>query len=254
MLDNWLRPINANLAGELGLMEGHFGSRILRFESTAESEYSGLTLELRKRFSRGLQAALAYTYGNVEDTVPDATAVVPGGSDDAKYASNPANFDADRADGNNDQRQRLVISGLYQLPFGRNAGGFAKALLAGWSISWIGTWQTGQPYSRAVTNDLNGDGNGRNDIVPGSRNSVRLPDTYTVDLRLAKKIPFGDRLQLELIAEAFNLFDRDNITAQRTGFYTFNTTTRVLTPQTNFGADVSAADNRIVQLAAKLSF
>lgn len=37
MLDNWLRPINANLAGELGLMEGHFGSRILRFESELPS-------------------------------------------------------------------------------------------------------------------------------------------------------------------------------------------------------------------------
>ena len=112
----------------------------------------------------------------------------------------------------------------------------------------------GQPYSLGVTNDLNADANGRNDIVPGSRNSVRLPDTYAVDLRLSKRIPLGDRVELELIGEAFNLFDRDNIVSQRTGFYTFNTTTWILTPQSNFGADVAASDNRIVQLAVKLNF
>ena len=57
---------------------------------------------------------------------------------------------------------------------------------------------------------------------------------------------------LELIAEAFNLFDRDNINLQRTVFYNFDGTN--LIPQTNFGQDIGAADNRIVQLAAKITF
>ena len=229
----------------------HF-DRIIEFQSTAESEYDGLTLELRRRFTGRLLYNLAYTFGKVEDTVPDATAVVPSSADDAKFPSNPFDFDADKAAGLNDQRHRLVFSGLWDLNYWRQEKGFRKALLDGWAMSWIATWQTGQPYSKTVTNDLNRDGNTRNDIVPGSRDSERLPDLYNVDLRLAKRIPLTGGADLELIAEAFNLFDRDNITAQRNVFYNF--TGGVLVPQTNFGQDIGAADNRIVQLAVKITF
>jgi outer membrane receptor protein involved in Fe transport len=228
--------------------------RIIEFQSTAKSQYNGVTLELRKRFDGLLQYNVAYTYGKVTDTTPDATAVVPNGSDDAKFPSNPFDFEDDDAPGNNDQRQRLVVSGLWDLGYWRDATGAARYLLDGWSLSWIATWQTGQPYSKVVTNDLNRDGNTRNDIVPGSRNSVNLPDTYSVDLRVSKRIPLHSAIGLELIAEAFNLFDRDNIVGQRNVFYNFDVTNTVLIPQTNFGQDITAADNRIVQLAAKITF
>jgi outer membrane receptor protein involved in Fe transport len=230
----------------------NFG-RIIEFQSTAESEYSGLTLELRRRFGDGLQANIAYTLGKVEDTVPDATAVVPNSSDDAKFPSNPFDFDDDRAPGSNDQRHRLVLSGYWNLGRTQPAGGWRNSLLGGWSLSWIATAQTGQPYSRTVTNDLNRDGNTRNDIVPGSRNSERLPDSYTLDLRVVKAFNFGG-YGVELIAEGFNVFDRDNINAQRTVFYNYNPATNLLTPQPTFGDDVSAADNRIVQLALRFRF
>src|SRR6185295_19414892 len=96
--------------------------RIIRFESTAESTYNGLSLELRKRFGGKLQASLAYTLGKVEDTKPDATAVVPGNaSDDAKHASNPADFEADRAAGDSDVRHRVVFSGYWDLSYWRGA-------------------------------------------------------------------------------------------------------------------------------------
>jgi outer membrane receptor protein involved in Fe transport len=228
--------------------------RIIEFQSTAESEYNGLTLELRKRFDGLLQYNVAYTYGKVTDTVPDATAVVPNSGDDAKFPSNPFDFDDDDAPGNNDQRHRVVFSGLWDLGYWNDAQGAKRALLGGWAISWIAYWQTGQPYSKTVTNDLNRDGNTRNDIVPGSRNSEDLPDVYNVDLRVAKRIPLPWDAQLELIAEAFNLFDRDNVNLQRTVFYNYDVANNVLIPQSNFGQDTGALDNRIVQLAAKITF
>jgi outer membrane receptor protein involved in Fe transport len=228
--------------------------RIIQFESTAQSEYNGLTLELRKRFNGYYQANLAYTLGKVTDTVPDATAVVPNGGDDAKFASNPFDFNADDAPGSNDQRHRLVLSGVWDLAYWKGSTGARKYLLDGWSISGIATWQSGQPYSKTVTNDLNRDGNTRNDIVPGSRNSVYLPDVYNIDLRIDKRIPLTGRLNLDLIAEAFNLLDRDNINSQRTVFYNYDVAANLLIPQANFGQDIGALENRIVQLAVKLTF
>ncbi len=229
-------------------------SRIIRFESSADSWYNGLTLELRRRFTNNLQYSIAYTLGKVEDTNPDATAVVPNSSDDAKFASDPSNFNADKAPGVNDQRHRLVFSGLWDVPYARNTEGWRKWLLDGWSMSWIATAASGQPYSEQVTNDLNRDGNSRNDIVPGSRNSKRLPSYLDVDLRLAKRFAIAGDWHLELIAEAFNLFNRDNISTQRTGFYTYDATHAILIPQAGFGQSTAAFDNRIVQLAVKITF
>jgi outer membrane receptor protein involved in Fe transport len=228
--------------------------RIIRFESTAESEYNGIILEARKRWGDSLQAAIAYTYGKVTDTAPDATAVVPNGSDDAKFGPDPTRFSLADGPGNNDQRHRLVLSGVWHLDYVDADSGFAHALLDDWSVSWIATHQTGQPYSKSITNDVNRDGNTRNDIVPGSRNRHNLPSATTVDLRLAKRIPLGDRFAVELIAEAFNLFNADNINSQRTVFYNYNVSGNVLVPVSNFGDDVSAFDNRILQLAAKITF
>jgi hypothetical protein len=82
---------------------------------------------VNRRLSNHLMARAAYTLGKVTDTVPDATAVVPGSStDDAKYASNPKDFEADRTVGNNDQRHRVVLSGMCDtngLPRARAASG-----------------------------------------------------------------------------------------------------------------------------------
>ncbi len=228
--------------------------RIIRFESTAESEYNGLTLELRKRFRGNLQGNLAYTYGEVTDTAPDATAVVPNSGDDAKFPPDPTNFGLADGPGINDQRHRLVVSGLWSLDYWQGTGGWLGQLIDGWSLSWIAVYQSGQPYSKTITNDVNRDGNTRNDIVPGSRNEDNLPSSTTVDLRIAKRFRLGDRVNFEVIAEAFNLFDRDNINSQRTVFYNYNVASNVLIPVTNYGADVTAADNRIVQLAAKITF
>ena len=140
----------------------------------------------------------------------------------------------------------LLLEGVQRRP-----GGAARRLVA----VWIATWQTGHPYSQDGTNDINRDGNTRNDIVPGrAANSESLPDYLNVDLRVAKRLPLWREVDLELIAEAFNLFDRDNIVGQRNVFYNFDVTNTVLIPQANFGQDLTAADNRIVQLAAKISF
>ncbi len=238
-------------------------TRILRFEGTGRSNYNGLTAEVRKRFGGRLQASLAYTLGKVKDNKPDATAVVPG-TDDAKYASNPFDLDADYAPGDIDQRHRLVLSGVWDLGYWKDASGFTRAVLDGWVLSAIATIESGLPYSQKIVNDVNRDGNTANDIVPGSRNTQRLPTQQNVDLRLVKRVPLGGKARLELIGEAFNLLNRTNVNSRRDAF--FNFTNGVLVPQQNlsnprlnFGADANAQllfepNSRVVQLAGKITF
>jgi outer membrane receptor protein involved in Fe transport len=229
-------------------------TRVIGFESTAESRYNGLTVELNRRFSNHLQYRAAYTLGKVEDTVPDATAVVPGNAgDDVKYASNPANFEADRTVGNNDQRHRLVLSGIYDTNGFDKLQGVMGALVRNWSFSVILTAQSGQPYTARVgAVDLNGDGNTRNDIAPGTvRNQFRLPSIVTFDPRITREIPMGPT-RLQLIWEAFNLFNRDNISGVDATYYSVAGTT--LTRTTTFGRPLVSTGERIMQLAVKISF
>jgi hypothetical protein len=220
-------------------------ARIISFQSSAVSTYHGFTVEANRRIG-DLQARAAYTLGKVTDTVPDATAVVPG-TDDAKFASNPANFEADRAPGNNDQRHRLVVSAVYTSSVADRG-----ALAGGWTFAAILTAQSGQPYSAYVSNDINLDQNTRNDIAPGTtRNQYRLPAQVTFDPRIARDIPLR-KATLQLVWEAFNLFNRDNISGVRNTLYNVSGTS--LTTLSNFQQPTLSTGPRIMQLAVKLRF
>jgi hypothetical protein len=45
------------------------------------------------------------------------------------------------------------------------------------------------------------------------RNRFTSPNFFQWDMRLSKRIPMGERVKLDLIADAFNLFNRTNIAA-----------------------------------------
>jgi len=237
--------------------------RVIEFQSTADSRYNGLTVELTKRFSHNWQARLAYTLSKVTDNRPDATAVVVGG-DDGKYASDPRDFGADDAPGDNDVRHRVVLSGVWNMDFGGgNQSPVVRFLTSGWTMSGIVSFQTGQPYSLTINGDLNNDGNNRNDRVPGtSRNSQRLPSLFSVDPRLSRHITAGP-VDVELIAEAFNVFNAKNVIGLQTIQYRL--IGGQLVPNTAFltactggqgctAAIAASTGPRIVQLAAKVSF
>jgi outer membrane receptor protein involved in Fe transport len=236
-------------------------ARVIQFQSSAKSEYNGATLEITKRFSNNWQARVAYTFSKVIDTKPDATSVVPNGGDDAKQVSDPKNFNVDRAVGDANVPHRLVVSAYWSMPYFRNAGGWQQAVLGGWSLSGILTVSSGLPYSPTVTplTDLNNDGNNRNDIAPGfARNSQRLPMFMSWDPRITKDIPLGP-VNLQLIAEAFNVLNRSNVAPTTSPTAVTTTYWRVgagqtLTPVSTYGFPTSSAGPRILQLAAKVIF
>jgi hypothetical protein len=233
-------------------------ARLISFESTADSTYNGLSFELNRRFSTGVQAKVSYTLGRVEDTVPDATAVVPGGGDDAKFASDPSDFDTDRTDGANDQRHRFVASAVIDSNhWASGMEGVGGALAKDWTFAIIFVAQSGQPYSGYADRDLNLDGNARNDIAPGTlRNQFRLANNYSFDPRIARNIGLGGRAKLQLIFEAFNLFNADNFNFVNTAYYRASASTpgATLTPVATFGVPTASSGPRIIQLAAKVIF
>ena len=237
--------------------------RISQFESTANSSYNGMTLQLNKRYSRNYLITLSYTLSHVIDDKPDATSVVPFGSDDFKMVQNPKNTRDDRGNGENDQRHRFVMSGVWDLDYFRSMGPFARAVLGGWSLSFIWTWQQGQPFTPLVGADLNSDGNSRYDRVPGvGRNTLRLPEYFSFDPRISKTFSVTERWKIQLYGEAFNVFNHPNIIGVNTTAFSRSTSTTVcgagvtecLVPSASYRTPTVTAGPRILQLSAKVSF
>jgi outer membrane receptor protein involved in Fe transport len=102
-----------------------------------------------------------------------------------------------------DERARLVLSGIGDLPLG-------------FRLSGVGIFATPRPYVATVGQDLNSDNNFDNDFIGGVGGRVIRPasdweDMYrTVDLRLARSFRVRDGHAASLSLEAFNIFNWDN--------------------------------------------
>jgi hypothetical protein len=252
--------------------------RIALFESSGNSLYNALAVQLMRRFTKRSQYMLSYTFSRSRDDKPDQTAVVPGNAgDDAKIVFNQFDPRSDYGISDVDIPHRLVFSSVYEVgKFTRYKNGFLQVLLSDWTISSITQLQSGVPYSATVpagrvtiigsptaTQDFNNDGNSFNDRAPGvERNGFRTRFFYQSDMRLTRTFNFGERYRLRLIGEGFNLFNRTNIATTNTGLYSGFTGVGVGGPFTftlptaanAFGLPRTFFPSREFQLAVKFDF
>ncbi|HYJ87172.1 MAG TPA: TonB-dependent receptor, partial [Pyrinomonadaceae bacterium] len=115
----------------------------------AMSNYHALEIELRRRFSNGLQFQADYTWSKA---MGDATDVQGNNQSDLASRLTLRNPDADYRRSTQDQTQRFVANGIYDLPFGRGkrflsgANDLVDRLVGGFNVGAIVTWSTGVPF------------------------------------------------------------------------------------------------------------
>jgi carboxypeptidase family protein/TonB-dependent receptor-like protein len=237
---------------------------ILQYSDFGETWYKGITVSLSKRRSHRHEFLLAYTLGKAEDNSTDfQSAFIPQDNGRGRNPQDPTGVpvafsaDLERGPAINDQRHRLVFSGLVEMPWGLQASTIVSAA-------------SGRPFTPIAGADLNGDGDGG--AIPGpdrarrtlsdaassvGRNSENLPATFTVDLRLSKRLRIGKKGALDLIAEAFNLLDRVNYSEVNNLFGTGafpDQPQRDGQGRVTYGTFTAAQAPRQIQLAAKVSF
>ena len=248
--------------------------------SQGSSTYHSLQAKVNKRLSNGFSILGAYTMGKLlTDTVPFLTGFL----DPAPGIQNVYDRSQERAISTQDIAQRLVISAVWEMPFGRGQrflGSAPRALdliLGGWQLNGIATFQSGQPLvittaipttSGATRPHNNGqsaklDGPVRNRLnqyfnsavftapgpfefgsTPRTLPDVREHGTNNWDLSLFKNFAIKERFTLQLRGEFFNMFNRVQFGAP------------VGTQgNANFGIINSQGNQpRNVQLALRLSF
>ena len=176
------------------------------FQSAASSYYNGATLSINRRVARGTYVRLSFTYAHAIDDGQDA--LVAGQPATVQNSYDPS---AERGPSVTDQRDRLVAAfSAEPHPFHRGHE-FLGHAFNDWKMSTLVNYGSGRPFNATVAGDPNQDGNDLNDRLPGySRNAFTGPDYASADLRLTSTLRVGERYKLNLIAESFNLLNRDN--------------------------------------------
>ena len=213
--------LNSQLTGTLrtpGVISP-FGS-INAQVSDGNSVYHAGVFEARRRFANNFQFLASYTWSHAIDDSSDLqTLLLP---------QDNSNFRAERADSLFDQRHRFVFSGVLASPGSwRGSDSGVRQFLADFVVAPIFEVSSGRPFNILTGIDTNNDQSNQTDrpnvasdgtlVVPApftsgslGRNRGITGSYASLDLRVTRKIRFGERFNLDVIAEGFNLFNRFN--------------------------------------------
>jgi Carboxypeptidase regulatory-like domain/TonB dependent receptor len=267
--------LNGALAGSLrspGTVSP-FGS-INAQTSDGDSTYNALNVDLKKRFSHHFQFLASYTWSHsIDDSSDLQTLLLP---------QDNRNFAAERADSLFDQRHRFVFSAVIGSPSSWNQGSGFNRFLSNFTVAPIFEMSSGRPFNILSNQDTNNDQSNQTDrpsvladgtlCVPGTAGCVGLitggqftsgslgrnfgltHSFMSLDLRLAKLVPLGERFRLELIAEGFNLFNRFNEAAASPFITDVNAFNQRAGNGRYYSRPTAAFDSRQFQFGLKLNF
>jgi len=256
------------------------------------TSYHSLQVSLEKRYSNGVSALLSYTKSKL---ISESQAI--GGGNDATagagdYRVGRLNRRIDRAIDADDVSQRMVFSGLWELPVGHGRHFAAKAnrwldgAIGGWQFNGIWTVQTGTPLVVRGTNNFTGIGYPNivgDPTLPGDQRTpvrwfnteafanppdfvignaprtlptTRGPGLNDLSFSLFKTFKIRERFRLETRWEMFNALNTVNYNLPNTTF----SPNRPVAGQTatnlnpNFGRILSALEPRRMQMGLRLAF
>jgi hypothetical protein len=249
--------------------------------------HSGL-LRVEKRFSQGLTFLASYTKAKlISDSI--ATPVGFGNVEQVTTTGyqNIYNRAAERSLDPTDVSQRLVLSGVYELPIGRGrkvniSNSVLNAIAGGWQVNSIAVFQTGVPIvitganNQLATRPSSTGQSAKLDnptanqwfntsvfINPPTYTfgnlgrvlpDVRNPGVINIDLSVIKDIAIREKLNLQFHAESFNVVNHVNLGLLSTTATTFVPGANGLNNSGTFGVINSARDPRSIQLGLKLIF
>jgi hypothetical protein len=199
------------------------------------SWYHSMQVRLEKRFSSGLSASLSYTWSKMMEAI--------------SYL-NPTDRRPEEVISDQDRTHRMVVTMLYELPFGprKHWAGSASApvskIISGWQVQGIYTAQSGAPlgfgnaillcsldqvplsgsqrsvsrwFNTACFNTNSGQQLGSNIVTLSTRFSgIRGDTANNWDISAIKNTQLKETVRLQFRAEAINALNHPQFTAPNT--------------------------------------
>jgi len=191
-------PIMSAITGRVNPTRGE----LISFETSGDSYYHAGTVAFFARLPKRFSVLSHFTVSKTIDNYIDALRV------DILELKDPLNLGGERALSLQDVRGRFVFSGNY------DTSSLKNPFLRDFLVSSIITLSSGQPFNLLAGADFDGNGDTAAPADrPGAiaRNAGRGPGFASVDMRVARSIRAGENVKLIGYFEAFNLFNRLNI-------------------------------------------
>jgi Carboxypeptidase regulatory-like domain/TonB dependent receptor len=221
-----------------------------------DSVYDGLLINMNKRMSNNFSFAISYTWSHSIDNGPNPSFVL--------IPQDSASFGRERASSADDARHRFSGNAIFSSPKNWNV------IARDFSFSTIVTLQSPQYFTKYAGFDSNGDVFGNNDRVGNEpRNTFKGDSMQTVDVRLERTFPIYEKMHLQFLAEAFNLFNTVNIRYFNTSYGAADfcgpdplapgcagssNTGREGSPNPSYGTPSAVFNPRQIQLALRLTW
>lgn len=227
------------------------------YDSRFDSSFDGLELSVLERPTAWGSARLSYTWSKAIDNVGEFFFSAP---------INNFDFGVDRGRSDDDQRHRLVLNMALNSPAGP-ANSVATHLTHGWLLSGVLQYYSRLPFNITTGANTLQQTTGRPctpafygtlacaEALRGAvlaRNAGMGFDYFSLSSRLSRTFALTERVQLEGIAQAFNVLNHRNNAAPNGTFGTG----RIDLPSRNasFGRATAVYDPRSVELAARITF
>lgn len=166
-------------------------TQINMYTNDGHSKYKALMASLNGTIPGGHVLTASLTWSDKKNISDDFSPALNA------YPSDPADIEAEWGRARGDETWRVVVSGIFRLPWGV-------------TLAPIYEYGSGQPWTRLLGYDYNGDGR-LSDRAPGvARNDQDGPSFKQLSLRLSKSFSVAEGQQLELIVEGFNVLDNVN--------------------------------------------
>ncbi|HZR58274.1 MAG TPA: TonB-dependent receptor [Terriglobales bacterium] len=235
------------------------------------SNYNSLQATVTRRFQGGGTMLVAYTNAKLLSNTDTLTSWLEGSTGGVGQVQDWNNLNGERSLSSQDVSQRLVISYVLDLPFGRGkkflggASGVTNKAVSGWGIDGVTTFQRGFPLkitwagnATPLENANLGVSNVRPDVIPGCNKSGNRSLTQWFNTNCFAPPPawgFGNESRVDptLRAPGINNFDfaafkRTTITERvglefRTEFFNLFNHPRFGVPGTGFNGTPTGAGN-----------